>query len=70
MGRRKKEKWAYIDLPDVKKNYYLISTWGRIKNVKDKYLSYYTDKDGYQKCTLSGINGKKKHFFVHEVYTH
>ena len=67
MGRRKKEKWEYINIPKVKSNYYLISTWGNIKNKKGKYLSTYLDKDGYVKCTLYGKNGKRYHFFVHRL---
>ena len=67
MGRRKKEKWVYIDLPEIKNRYYLISSWGRIKNINEKHLSYYTDKDGYQRCTLTKENGKKQHFFVHRL---
>ena len=67
MGRRKKEIWKYIKIPNIKQEYYLISNWGRIKNIKDKFISFYTDKDGYQKCTLTKDNGGKKHFFVHRL---
>lgn len=68
MGRHKAEKWVYIDMPGIKKEYYMISSWGRIKNIKDKFLSYYDDKDGYKKCTLSTEDGKKKkHFMVHRL---
>ena len=68
MGRYKKEQWKYIDLPEIKKKYYQISTWGRIKNKDGKFLSYYKDKDGYLKCTLSCEDSKKKkHYFVHRL---
>ena len=67
MGRRKKEKWKFIKIDDIKKDYYEISTWGRIRNINGKYLSYYEDKDGYLKCTLSRENGKKKHYMVHRL---
>jgi hypothetical protein len=67
MGRHKKEKWTFIDMPSVKKNYYKISTWGNIETINGKRMSYDTDKDGYKKCTLTLENGKKKHFFVHRL---
>ena len=67
MGRYKKEKWTFIDIPDIKKEYYMISTWGRIKNINGKFLKYEKDKDGYMRCTLSKNDGKKKHFFVHRL---
>ena len=62
MGRYKKEIWKFIDIPGVKKNYYKISSWGNIINIKGKKMKYETDKDGYQRCTLTMENGKKKHF--------
>ena len=67
MGRHKKEKWTTVNIPGIKKDYYFISTWGRIKNKKDKFMKYETDKDGYQRCSLTLENGKKKHFFVHRL---
>ncbi len=67
MGRHKKEKWVYIDMPCIKKNYYEISTWGRIRNKKGNFLKYYKDKDGYMKCTLFTESNKRKHFFVHRL---
>ena len=36
MGRHKKERWKYIDNPKIKKDYYLISNWGNLKNKKVK----------------------------------
>ena len=38
MGRHKKEKWTTVNIPGIKKDYYFISTWGRIKNKKDKFM--------------------------------
>ena len=67
MGRYKKEIWKFIDIPGVKKNYYKISSWGNIINIKGKKMKYETDKDGYQRCTLTMENGKKKHFMVHRL---
>jgi hypothetical protein len=67
MGRHKKEEWVFIDMPNIKKDYYQISTWGRIININGKYMKYETDKDGYQRCTLTTIYGKKKHFMVHRL---
>ena len=67
MGRHKKEKWKIIDIDDIKSNFYEISNYGRIRNKDGKILSLYIDKDGYYKCTLYKINGKRKHFFVHRL---
>ena len=67
MGRHKKEQWTNIDIDNIKKDYYEISTWGRIRNKKGRFLSYYIDKDGYLKCTLYTTNGNRKHYFVHRL---
>ena len=67
MGRYKTEKWKFISVPDIKPNYYEISSWGRIRNINGEYLSYYDDKDGYKKCTLYTIGGIRKHFMVHRL---
>ena len=67
IGRYKKEKWTFIDIKGIKTEYYMISTWGRIKNINGKFLKYYADKDGYKRCALTMENGKKKHFFVHRL---
>ena len=67
MGRYKKEQWKFISIPDIKQNYYEISSWGRIRNINGEYLSFYDDKDNYKKCTLYTIDGKRKHFMVHRL---
>lgn len=67
LGRREKEKWKYVNIEGIKKNFYEISSWGNIRNIKGKYLKTYLDKDGYVKCTLSTINGKHRHFLVHRL---
>ena len=67
MGRHKKEVWKWIDLPNVKPNYYKISSWGNVVNKNGKKIKYETDKNGYKRCTLTLINGRKKHFFVHRL---
>lgn len=67
MGRYKKEKWVFIDIPNIKSEYYEISSHGRIRNINGKYLSFYDDKDGYKKCTLYTIDGNQKHFMVHRL---
>ena len=49
MGRHKKEVWKWIDLPNVKPNYYKISSWGNVVNKNGKKMKYETDKNGYKR---------------------
>lgn len=63
-GRRKTERWAFINDKRVKPMYE-ISSWGNVRNFESgKYMKPYEDKDGYLKYTLQGYD-KKIHFFAH-----
>lgn len=64
---REPERWELINLPNVRKNYYFISNYGTLKNIKGKILSVYLDKDGYLKCTLYDDKGERHHFMCHRL---
>jgi len=67
MEKKKKERWKYIKLKNVRHKYYKISSYGNVKNIYDVPISPYKDKDGYLKCTLYDNEGKRYHFFVHRL---
>ena len=45
----------------------MISSWGTIVTINGHPMSYYKDKDGYLKCTLTDGHGGHKHFLVHRL---
>lgn len=65
--KREPEVWKKIDLRNVKKNTYFVSSYGRVRNSGGKILSTYLDKDGYVKCTLYDEDGNRHHFLNHRL---
>ena len=69
------EEFKVITYPDIKSNKYIISTYGRVINIKTKKeMKTYFDDDDHEKITLVTIipkdkkNGyKSKHYFIHRL---
>lgn len=63
------ERWEIIDYKDIKPNYYKISNYGNIVNIKTgRKLNPYTDSDGYHRLELAIENKRRgKKFYVHRL---
>jgi len=60
------EEWKDIIEYNVK-NIYEISNYGKVRNkLTGRFLSPFTDKDGYLRCTLKGYKKQRK-FYIHRL---
>ena len=60
------EEWKYIDLFDIKKNMYMVSNFGNIKNCKTgKQLHPWLGKNGYMYVSLMQNNNTIKKIGMH-----
>lgn len=69
------ETFKVITYPGIKKDKYMISTYGRVYNIKlHKFMTTYYDKDDYEKITLvtniksqTKRGNKSKHYLIHRL---
>ena len=65
------EEWRYINLPGVVKNYYLISNFGIVKNIKGQIITPKEINSGYLIYILytgeKDISKKYKRFLAHRL---
>jgi len=66
--KKDKEIFRNITYPSIKKNTYLISNYGKIKNIKtDRFLKCFHDKKGYLHLRLMGENKEIKNVAIHRL---
>lgn len=61
------EEFKLIDFEDVRKFRYMISTYGRVFDIKREKDLMQNDKEGYRVVKLKRINGKQRLVFVHRL---
>lgn len=68
------ETWKVVTYPGIKKSYYQISTYGRVRNASGLIMVTYLDKDNHEKITLRRDNSWRDrrtrnytHVFIHRL---